>query len=116
MGRVAVSVSLGSLGKSGFKYGFKVALKGSDVEEIEAKNNRQNDELIKIVSPTIDKKSKVRKVNVVVDAKKGIKVNKQRLGIKNNIVSIANPTIENGSKVKEINIMVDAKHGGIQVK
>jgi len=82
------------------------------------KQNRhslQSDD-VAIVSPSIDKDSKIRKVTIVVDAKKGIKVNRTSLGIRNQEISIANPVIENGSKVKQVNILVDAKNGGVEVK
>ena len=74
-------------------------------------------ESVNIVSPVIDKKSKVRNVNIVVDAKKGINVDKGRLGIKDNQeINIASPTVSKGAKVRDINITIDAKRKGIEIK
>ena len=74
-------------------------------------------ETVNIVSPVIGVKSKVRNVNIVVDAKKGIKVDRDKLGIKKDQeINIASPTIDDGARVRDINITVDAKRGGIEIK
>lgn len=71
---------------------------------------------LNIASPTIDKKSRIRRVHIVVDAQKGIKINRKRLGIDKRAISIANPTTEEGARVKKVNILVDAKLGGVAVE
>ena len=74
-------------------------------------------ETVNIVSPIIGKGSNIRNVNIVVDAKKGIKVDRDKLGIKKDQeINIASPIIDDGAKVRDINITIDARRGGIEIK
>ena len=72
---------------------------------------------VNIVSPVIGKKSKVRNINIAVDAKKGIKIDKDRLGLKDeDEINIASPVIDAGAKVRDINVTIDAGRKGIEIK
>jgi hypothetical protein len=86
------------------------------LDDIKSTPRSLREESINIVSPVIGAKSTVRNVNVVVDAKRGIKVDRRKLGIKDQEINIASPVLEEGSKVRDVNITVDAKRGGIEIK
>ncbi len=84
--------------------------------EIKSTPKSLREDSINIVSPVIGAKSKIRNVNIVVDAKKGIKVDRQKLGVKDQEINIASPVLEEGSRVRDVNITIDAKRGGIEIK
>ncbi len=71
---------------------------------------------LNLVSPVITKDAKVRNVNIVLDAKKGITIDRKKIGADDAEVNIASPVIEKGAKVRDVNITVDAKRGGIKIK
>lgn len=89
----------------------------NSLDDIKANNDPRNPNSVNIVSPVIGVKSHVRNVNIVVDAKRGINVDRRKLGLKKDQdINIASPVIEKGARVRDINITVDAKRGGIEIK
>ncbi len=89
----------------------------NSIDEIKKTPKALRGETVNIVSPHIGKNAKVRNVNIAVDSKKGIKIDKDRLGLKDNTeINIASPTIQKGAKVRDINITVDARRRGIEIK
>lgn len=69
---------------------------------------------ISVASPTIGKDSKIRKVNVVVDAKRDVTFQSKRSYVidskESTKADIAVTKLEKGSRVREVNTLVDTKN------
>ena len=78
----------------------------ADDEDIEnALKNQKNGNKIEIASPNIDKRTPLREVHIVVNAKNPIKAK----NIKK--LDIASPTIDHKSMIRKINVELKLKKG-----
>ena len=86
-------------------------LKAIEQEQRDGKTQR-----IDIVSPNIRKGDKVRDVNIVIDSRKGIDVNRRKLGAdKDAEVNVASPKVDKDADVRDVNVLVDTKRKGIKL-
>ena len=83
-----------------------IAIDTIDDEDIEnALKNQKNGNKIEIASPNIDKRTPLREVHIVVNAKNPIKAK----NIKK--LDIASPTIDHKSMIRKINVELKLKKG-----
>ena len=83
----------------------KTYIYADDKDIQKALKNNENKDKVEIASPKIDKKSTLREVYIVVDAKKAIKTKNIKA------LDIASPTIDHRSMIRKINVELKLNKG-----
>lgn len=86
----------------------------SDAELRELAKTQAGSNVISVASPTIEKGSNIRKVNVVIDAKRDVTFQSKRSYVieskEKTRADIGVTKLEKGSRVKEVNTVIDTKN------